>query len=108
MDNIMFYFLLSILVVAVVYVFILYKSNKKIEIYRIVQGLVCEAELRLGSGTGDLKYDFVVRKVYCVLPFYVKMFVSEKLLDIWIETAVDELQEMLDEEIKKEESRPIA
>lgn len=106
MDKIMFYFLLSMLVVAIVYVVLLYKNNKKIEIYKIIQGLVCEAEIRLGSGTGDLKYEFVVNKVYSLLPFYVKIFVSEKLLDIWIETAVDELQEMLDKEIKKEESRP--
>ena len=106
MDKIMFYFLLSMLAIVIVYVVLLYKNNKKIEIYKIVQGLVCEAEIRLGSGTGDLKYEFVVRKVHTLLPFYIKMFVSEKLLDIWIETAVDELQEMLDEEIKKEESRP--
>ena len=104
MDKIMFYFLLSMLVVAIVYVVLLYK--KKVEIYRIIQGLVCEAEIRLGSGTGDLKYEFVVNKIYTLLPFYVKIFVNEKLLDIWIETAVDELQEMLDKEIKKEESRP--
>ena len=59
------------------------------------------AEIRLGSETGDLKYEFVVNKVYSLLPFYVKIFVNEKLLDIWIETAVDELQEMLDKEIKR-------
>ena len=106
MDKIMFYFLLSMLVVAIVYVVLLYKNNKKVEIYRIIQGLVWEAEIRLGSGTGDLKYEFVVNKIYTLLPFYVKIFVNEKLLDIWIETAVDELQEMLDKEIKKEESRP--
>ena len=53
MDKIMFYFLLSMLVVAIVYVVLLYKNNKKVEIYRIIQGLVCEAEIRLGSGTGD-------------------------------------------------------
>ena len=106
MDKIMFYFLLSMLVVAIVYVVLLYKNNKKVEIYRIIQGLVCEAEIRLGSGTGDLKYEFVVNKVYSLLPFYIKIFVSEKLLDIWIEIAVDELQEMLDKEIKKEESHP--
>lgn len=106
MDKIMFYFLLSMLAIAIIYVVLLYKNNKKIEIYRIIQGLVCEAEIRLGSGTGDLKYEFVVNKVYSLLPFYVKIFVSEKLLDIWIEIAVDELQEMLDKEIKKEESRP--
>ena len=106
MDKIMFYFLLSILAIAIIHVVLLYKNNKKIEIYKIIQGLVCEAEIRLGSGTGDLKYEFVVNKVYSLLPFYVKIFVSEKLLDIWIETAVDELQEMLDKEIKKEESRP--
>ena len=106
MDKIMFYFLLSMLVVAIVYVVLLYKNNKKVEIYRIIQGLVCEAEIRLGSGTGDLKYEFVVNKVYSLLPFYVKIFVSEKLLDIWIEIAVDELQAMLDKEIKKAESHP--
>lgn len=106
MDKIMFYFLLSMLAIAIIHVVLLYKNNKKIEIYKIIQGLVCEAEIRLGSGTGDLKYEFVVNKVYSLLPFYVKIFVSEKLLDIWIETAVDELQEMLDKEIKKEESHP--
>lgn len=106
MDKIMFYFLLSMLAIAIIHVVLLYKNNKKIEIYKIIQGLVCEAEIRLGSGTGDLKYEFVVNKVYSLLPFYVKIFVSEKLLDIWIETAVDELQQMLDKEIKKEESRP--
>ena len=106
MDKIMFYFLLSMLAIAIIHVVLLYKNNKKIEIYKIIQGLVCEAEIRLGSGTGDLKYEFVVNKVYSLLPFYVKIFVSEKLLDIWIETAVDELQEILDKEIKKEESRP--
>lgn len=106
MDKTMFYFLLSMLAVAIVYVVLLYKNNKKIEIYKIIQGLVCEAEIRFGSGTGDLKYEYVVNKIYTLLPFYVKMFVSEKLLDIWIETAVDELQEMLDREIKKEESHP--
>ena len=104
MDKIMFYFLLSMLVVAIVYVVLLYKNNKKIEIYRIIQGLVCEAEIRLGSGTGDLKYEFVVNKIYTLLPFYVKIFVNEKLVEIWRETAVDELQQMLDKESKKEES----
>ena len=106
MDKIMFYFLLSMLAIAIIHVVLLYKNNKKIEIYKIIQGLVCEAEIRLGSGTGDLKYEFVVNKVYSLLPFYVKIFVSEKLLDMWIEIAVDELQEMLDKEIKKEESHP--
>ena len=106
MDKIMFYFLLSMLAIAIIHVVLLYKNNKKIEIYKIIQGLVCEAEIRLGSGTGDLKYEFVVNKVYSLLPFYVKIFVNEKLLDIWIKTAVDELQQMLDKEIKKEESRP--
>ena len=106
MDKIMFYFLLSILAIAIIHVVLLYKNNKKIEIYKIIQALVCEAEIRLGSGTGDLKYEFVVNKIYSLLPFYVKIFVSEKLLDIWIEIAVDELQEMLGNEIKKEESRP--
>lgn len=102
MDTTMFYFLISLLGVAAVYLGLLYKNNKKIEIYKIVQALVYEAELKLGNGTGDLKYDFVVRRIYSILPIYIKVFVSEKLLDLWIELAVDELQEILEKQIEKE------
>lgn len=71
---------------------------------QIIQALVYEAEMKLGSGTGDLKYEYVVKRLYAILPSPVKIFISDKLLDTWIEIAVDELQEILDREINKSHS----
>lgn len=101
MDTTLFYFLMSIIVVAGVYVALLYKNGKKVQIMQIIQALVYEAEMKLGSGTGDLKYDYVVKRIYAILPSPIKMFISDRLLDTWIEIAVDELQEILKEQIDK-------
>ena len=62
-----------------------------------------EIEIKFGSGTGALKYQYVSGKLYSILPGYVKLFISDKLLDTWIETVVDELQEYLEKKIEKEE-----
>lgn len=104
MDTTLFYFLMSIIVVCGVYVMLLYKNGKKVQIMQIIQALVYEAEMKLGSGTGDLKYEYVVKRLYAILPSPVKIFISDKLLDTWIEIAVDELQEILDREINKSHS----
>lgn len=104
MDATMFYFLITLLACAFVYIVILYKNGKKAEIFRIVEALVYEAEVKFGSGTGELKYQYVVESIYKFLPSYIKLFVSEKLLDVWIELAVDELQEILKKEIEKSHS----
>lgn len=88
--------IISILVVAAGYITLLYKNNKKVQLYAIVKTLVDEAERKFGSGTGELKYNYVVKRLYGFMPGYVRLFVSEKLLDLWIETAVNELQEYLD------------
>lgn len=101
MDTALFYFLMSIIVVAGVYVALLYKNGKKVQIMQIIQALVYEAEVKLGNGTGDLKYDYVVKRIYAILPSPIKMFISDRLLDTWIKIAVDELQETLKEQIDK-------
>ena len=101
--NIIMTVALGLLGAAAAYLIVLFKKGKTKEIYSIIKALVDEAEIKFGSGTGELKYQYVVGKLYSVLPGYVKLFISDKLLDTWIETAVDELQEYLEKKIEKEE-----
>ena len=101
--NLMLIALLGLLGGGAAYLLVLFKRGKKKEIYSIVKALVDEAEVKFGSGTGTLKYEYVIGKLYSVLPGYIKVFISDKLLDIWIETAVNELQEYLENKIQNEE-----
>lgn len=94
---------LGLLGAAATYLVVLFKRGKTKEIYSIIKALVDEAEVKFGSGTGALKYQYVSGMLYSILPGYVKLFISDKLLDTWIETAVDELQEYLEKKIEKEE-----
>ena len=94
---------LGLLGAAATYLVILFKRGKTKEIYSIIKALVDEAEVKFGSGTGALKYQYVSGMLYSILPGFVKLFISDKLLDTWIETAVDELQEYLEKNIEKEE-----
>ena len=100
--NIIMTVALGLLGAAAAYLIVLFKRGKTKEIYSIVKALVDEAEIKFGSGTGALKYQYVVGKLYSVLPGYVKLFISDKLLDTWIEIAVNELQEHLEEKIEEE------
>ena len=102
--NIIMTVALGLLGAAAAYLIVLFKKGKTKEIYSIIKALVDEAEIKFGSGTGELKYQYVAGKLYSVLPGYVKLFISDKLLDTWIETAVDELQEYLEKKIEKEEA----
>lgn len=95
---------LGLLGAAATYLVVLFKRGKTKEIYSIIKALVDEAEVKFGSGTGALKYQYVSGMLYSILPGYVKLFISDKLLDTWIETAVDELQEYLEKKIEKEEA----
>ena len=100
--NIIMTVALGLLGAAAAYLIVLFKKGKTKEIYSIIKALVDEAEIKFGSGTGVLKYQYVVGKLYSVLPGYVKLFISDRLLDFWIETAVDELQEYLENKIEEE------
>lgn len=101
-SNVIYIALLALLGGCAAYLTVLFKNGKKKEIYKIVKSLVDEAEVKFGSGTGKLKYDFVVGKIHAILPTYVKIFISDQLLDLWIETAVNELQEILNKKIGEE------
>ena len=62
---------------------------------KILLSLVIEAEQIYGSGTGKMKYNYVLGKAYSMIPSVVKLFVTEKTLDEMLETAVDFLQDIL-------------
>jgi|GEM_PF-1759159 len=68
---------------------------------KILLSLVIEAEAIYGSGTGELKYNYVLGKTYTMLPSVIKMFVTEKMLDGLLEVAVDQLQVFLSETAKE-------
>ncbi len=68
---------------------------------KILLSLVIEAEQIYGSGTGKLKYNYVLGKTYSMLPSVIKLFVSEKLLDEMLESAVAQLQIFLSETAKE-------
>ena len=59
---------------------------------KILLSLVIEAEQIYGSGTGKLKYNYVLGKTYSMLPSILKLFVTEVKLDEMLEGAVDHLQ----------------
>lgn len=86
------------IIVAILFIgflFYLY-YNKNIELLKkIMLGLVVEAEKKLGSGTGDLKYSMVVIRLYELLPKIMKILLTRKQLDLMIKEAVDFLKEYL-------------
>lgn len=80
--------------------FYMWTRGMKTEVIRILRALVIEAEGAFGSGTGPLKYAYVIGYVYPLLPIYVKFFISEAKLDVMIEDAVKWMQNKLDESEK--------
>ncbi len=94
-DNMIYLFAGAVALCGVIQIFFLFKNGKKYEIFQLVSALVCEAEQKFGSGTGELKYEYVVNKVYQALPWHIRTFISANLLDDFIETAVDNLKAYL-------------
>ena len=68
---------------------------------KILLSLVIEAEQIYGSGTGKLKYNYVLGKIYAMLPSVIKLFVSVETLDEMLEVAVEQLQVFLSETAKE-------
>lgn len=83
--------------VLVVIVFIgvlvwLYKRGKEKTVRQIILKLVVEAEKKLGSETGELKFNEVLSNLYLSLPFLVKLLFTEEQLKKMIEDAVENLK----------------
>jgi hypothetical protein len=85
-----------ILIIAIVAVLAFYAFVRKVPFAkRALYYLVCEAEKQFGSGTGELKFAMVSTRIYAYLPFYIKIFISEKRLSEWIEDALIALKRQL-------------
>jgi hypothetical protein len=68
---------------------------------KILLSLVIEAEQIYGSGTGKMKYNYVLGKAYSMIPSVVKIFVTEKALSEMLEVAVDQLHIFLSETVRE-------
>lgn len=80
--------LLAILVIA----FLAYNGKEEI-IYKMIYALVNEAEDLYGSKTGKIKYAYVVERIYTMLPPFMRIFITHKTLERWIEKALTEAKE---------------
>lgn len=70
------------------------KSNEEV-VRNIILSLVVEAEKLLGNGTGELKYEMVVDRLYELLPMPLRVIFTKKQIDRMIEDAVQFLKEEL-------------
>ncbi len=70
-------------------VFFAVKGKKKI-VYKMLYALVTEAEKIYGSGTGSVKFAYVVEKVYSYMPAILKIFITYDALRDMIERALEE------------------
>ena len=90
MDNIIA--LLVVLVVLTIIILLASRGKKEI-IYKMLYVLIDEAEKIYGSKAGKLKFSYVLDKVYATLPSTIKVFISYKTLEGWIEKALAEMKE---------------
>ncbi|MBM7615723.1 hypothetical protein [Alkaliphilus hydrothermalis] len=78
-------------------VILTYKKSNDEVVRNIILALVVEAEKLLGSGTGPLKYEMVVDRLYELLPMPLRVIFTKKQIDRMIEEAVQFLKEQLAE-----------
>ena len=88
--------LLACLVIVAFIAFLLVRGKKDI-IFKILYSLVNEAEEIFGSGTGKLKFAYVMEKAYALLPAMVRLVITYKTFERWIENAVAKMKEDLAE-----------
>lgn len=74
---------------------LLYKRGHREPVKKMVLSLVIEAERKLGSGTGRLKYEMVLEGLYKRLPWMLRAIYTQQQLDALIEEAVGRLKDFL-------------
>lgn len=88
--------ILVVLVFVAIIAFLLFRGKKDIA-YKILYSLVNEAEKIYGAGTGKLKFAYVMEKAYALLPAVIKVVITYKTFEKWIEKAVKKMKEDLAE-----------
>lgn len=84
-----------IIIVALFILLLLIKLGRRDVIRKIALSLVVQAEKALGSGTGELKYAWVIEHLYDKLPKVISFLYTKKEIDNMIETAVSKLKQIL-------------
>ena len=80
-------FILLIVAAIAAVVFAVFKGNKSV-VMKMLYALVTEAERNLGGGTGSLKLATVIETIYPKLPTIIKTFVTDAMLEKWVEDAL--------------------
>lgn len=87
------------IIVVILFIAITIKTNHRDILNKIVLSLVVQAEKTLGSKTGELKYAYVVDKLYDRLPDIIKILYTKNDIHNIIESQVIKLNEILKEDI---------
>lgn len=98
--------LVALAFVAVI-AFLLVRGKKDI-VYKILYSLVNEAEKLYGAGTGKIKFAYVMEKAYALLPAVIKVVITYKTFEKWIEKAVAKMKEDLLEKVEEAEQAEIS
>lgn len=80
-------FILLIVAAVASVVFAIFKGNKSV-VMSMLYALVTDAEQAFGAKTGPLKLAAVIGEIYPKLPAIVKIFITEKTLQQWVEDAL--------------------
>lgn len=73
----------------------LYKLDNRRTVKQIILDLVVGAEKKLGSGTGDLKYAYVMAQLYRTLPAGMRLLYSYTEIRKYIEVEVRFLSDLM-------------
>lgn len=92
--------ILALLIGAVVVIFNIcfcFYTGQKQKIRDYAISLVIKAELKYGSGTGEIKYTYVVKRVKAFIPNKLVPFISDKIIDQFIDDGLYIIKDMLDD-----------
>lgn len=80
---------LVVLVFVAIFIYFAVRGKKEI-VYKMLYSLVTEAEKVYGSGTGSVKFAYVLEKIYSIMPAILKPFITYDRLKALIEKALEE------------------
>ena len=83
--------ILVVLAFLALIVFLALRGKKDI-IHKMLYALCDEAEKLYGSGTGKLKFAYVMEKAYAMMPAILKVFITYDVFEKWIEEALTKLK----------------
>lgn len=83
---------LLVVIVAAALLYVIIRSEKSV-VFKMIYSMVTEAEKEYGAGTGQLKLAAVIERLYAKLPPLIKLVVSAKTLQSWVEIVLAQAKE---------------